>query len=270
MKRDNDVVDCSKESGFTRTGGGRQPYLAARGEPAMPLLTSMLPLSTLLDELSFGVAVVDDHGTLLHASRAARMQLQSQHGLAIRDGMIETQNPDDDRDFRRALVAAADGRRSYLAVGHAGKRLDVAVLPIEFRCLNGDPVAILVFEKSAGSGGLCLYFFAQAYGLTRAEQSVLAELSDGASVVEAARQLGSSVHTVRTHVRNILSKTGQANLRALTRRIGMLPPVGARFAVAHARGEALAACAGRPPSTEARPDRTRVPVHLVQACEPVA
>lgn len=196
------------------------------------------PLAALFDELSFGIAVVDLDGNLLHASRAARMQLQARRGLRLTGEAIEAIFPEEAAALQKALAGAATGRRSYLAFGRSSDRLDVAVLPLDLAG-SARPAAALVFEKSAGSGGLGLYFFAQAYHLTRSEQSVLTELSDGSSVIDAAGRLGTSVHTSRTHVRNILQKTGQQNLRALIRRVGMLPPVGARFAIAHARGEAL-------------------------------
>ncbi len=221
-------------------GAGRAEFSWRRAPEQAHALLGNLPLVALLDELSFGVAVVDVDARLAHASRAARMQLQAQRGLRIQAGRIEAETVADEPALSRALAAAVAGRRSYLAVGRASHRMDVAILPLDPIQTGGEAFVVLVFEKAAGSGGLGLYFFAQAYGLTRTEQSVLAELGDGVSVVDAARQLGSSVHTVRTHVRNILGKTGQPNLRGLTRRIGMLPPVGARFAIAHTCGEALA------------------------------
>ena len=196
------------------------------------------PLAALFDELSFGIAVVDLDGTLLHASRAARMQLQARRGLRLAGEAIEAIYPEEAAALKKALAGAATGRRSYLAFGRGADRVDVAVLPLDLRGA-ARPAAALVFEKNDGSDGLGLYFFAQAYRLTRSEQSVLTELCDGSTVIDAAGRLGTSVHTSRTHVRNILQKTGQQNLRALIRRVGMLPPVGARFAIAHARGEAL-------------------------------
>lgn len=196
------------------------------------------PLAALFDELSFGIAVVDLDGTLLHASRAARMQLQARRGLRLAGEAIEAIFPEEAAALKKALAGAATGRRSYLAFGCGADRVDVAVLPLDLRGA-ARPAAALVFEKNDGSDGLGLYFFAQAYRLTRSEQSVLTELCDGSTVIDAAGRLGTSVHTSRTHVRNILQKTGQQNLRALIRRVGMLPPVGARFAIAHARGESL-------------------------------
>jgi DNA-binding NarL/FixJ family response regulator len=228
------------------TGAGAATLFKAMRDAARSPEPMDLPMVALFDELSFGVALVDRHGRLLHVSRAARMQLQSQRGLRIVDDIVIAEAASEAEALQRALEGACGGRRSYLAFGSGTGRLDVAILPIGTGGRAGASMAAMVFEKGAGSGGLALYFFAQAYRLTRAEQAVLSELCDGASVVDAAKHLGCSVHTVRTHVRSILTKTGQQNLRALIRRIGMLPPVGARFAIAHARGEAAAAGARAP------------------------
>lgn len=191
-------------------------------------------LASLFEELAFGVAIVDRDCRLLHATRAARMQLQARRGLMLSDGVVDAELENDRAALHRTVESAAAGLRGYQAFGREGVRIDVAVLPVNGDG-NGAAAAALVFEKCAGSGGLGLYFFSQAYRLTRAEQSVLTELCDGAAVVEAAENLGISVHTARTHVRNILVKTAQPNLRGLVRRIGMLPPVGTRFAAAHAQ-----------------------------------
>ena len=219
-------------------GGGRLEFATSFARPKALADVIGSPLAALFDELSFGIAVIDVDGKLLHASRAAHMQLQTRRGLRLAGEAIEAIHPQEAAALHKALANAATGRRSYLAFGRSPERLDVAVLPLDLRGYER-PVAALVFEKSAGSSGLGLYFFAQACRLTRSEQSVLTELCDGSSVIDAAGRLGTSVHTSRTHVRSILQKTGQQNLRALIRRVGMLPPVGARFAIAHARGQAL-------------------------------
>lgn len=193
------------------------------------------PLSALFDELSFGLAIVEACGKLVHASRTARMQLQAGTGLRILGSKVEAALSAEAPALRQALQGAAAGRRSYTSFGPRDGKLEVAFLPLPEQAEDQSPRAALVFEKSADSGRLGLYFFARAHCLTHTEQAVLNELCGGGSVGEAALALGSSVHTVRTHVRNILRKTEQRSLREMIHRIGMLPPVGACFASAHAR-----------------------------------
>lgn len=217
----DDVIGAGRE--FNRTG-------AALAHPV-----DAAPLSALFDEMSFGLAIVEGCGKLVHASRTARLQLRSGTGLRIQGGKVEAALSAEAPALHQALQGATAGRRSYTAFGPRDSKLEVAFLPLPERAEEHAPRAALVFEKSADSGRLGLYFFAQAHRLTHTEQAVLNELCSGGSVGEAARVLGSSVHTVRTHVRNILRKTEQRSLREMIRRIGMLPPVGACFASAHAR-----------------------------------
>lgn len=187
-------------------------------------------LAGLLDELAFGLAIVDAHRHLLHASRAARQQLARAHGLRLTDGHVEATQPEDGASLQKAIDAAQNGKRGYLMFGRGEHRAGVAIVPLS-EATWGDTVQVaLVFEKAALGSDLGLYFFAQAYRLTRSEQVVLGVLSSGKSVVEVARELKSSVNTARTHVRGILVKTGLQSVRALIKRLGMLPPLAARVA----------------------------------------
>lgn len=68
---------------------------------------------------------------------------------------------------------------------------------------------ILVIEPSRPTEVMPLVV--AAYGLTAREQEVLAELSNGRSTSEIATRLFISEHTVRDHIRSILSKTATAS-----------------------------------------------------------
>ena len=57
----------------------------------------------------------------------------------------------------------------------------------------------------------------QAYGLTPAEQRVLAHIVEAGSVAEAAERLRLSQATVKTHLQRIFSKTGTARQTELVR-----------------------------------------------------
>jgi DNA-binding NarL/FixJ family response regulator len=67
----------------------------------------------------------------------------------------------------------------------------------------------------------------ETVGLTQREQEVLSQVAEGASDQEIADELSISIHTVKTHMRNILSKLHlshrhEAALYAL--REGLIPP----------------------------------------------
>ena len=182
-------------------------------------------LVALLDELSFGVAVVDLQRQVLYASRIAAARLQGRGRLQVVDGKIEAATRQDTDVLQQAIEVTGSGRRSYIALGWGGGATDIAVLPLPSWEV---PAAALVFEKSQEDSGLGLYFFARSHNLTDAEERLLALLCDGGDVPAAAGRAGCAVNTARTHVRSLLRKTGLPTLRALVGRVGSLPAVAAR------------------------------------------
>jgi DNA-binding CsgD family transcriptional regulator len=66
----------------------------------------------------------------------------------------------------------------------------------------------------------------EVFGLSRGETAVAAALAGGHSAEEVARARGTSLETVRSQIRSILSKTGAANLRDLERMLASLPTAG--------------------------------------------
>lgn len=59
----------------------------------------------------------------------------------------------------------------------------------------------------------------RAYNLTPAEAEVTLELAAGLSAAEISRARGTSVHTVRTHLKRVLVKTGTHSQAALVARV---------------------------------------------------
>ena len=182
----------------------------------------------LLDELAFGIAVVDSQRRLAHANRVARASFGAGCGLRLADSVLEATSNADAPALREALASALAGRRRYLSLGPDGAKACMAVLPLALDASHQAPLIALVFERDSRSSGLGMYFFARAHHISSAEERVLVALADGASVGEVAGQVGCAQNTARTHVRNLLQKTGLANLRMLVARLGRLPPVASR------------------------------------------
>lgn len=198
--------------------------------PVTHLGQSELPaLIELLDTLAFGIAVVDTHRTLLHASRMAFAILgDTGSSLLLHNGRLETPTAQDTASLQKAITASCQGRRGVLVIGEPQRETDIAILPLGDATMPITRTA-LVFAQGAPTSRLSLYYFARNYGLTHAEERLLAILCDGTPVKEAAAELGCTPNTARTHVRHLLEKTGQASLRALTSRVARLPPMAGRM-----------------------------------------
>jgi DNA-binding CsgD family transcriptional regulator len=69
-------------------------------------------------------------------------------------------------------------------------------------------VAAVFVQKAGKDASAALSALAEQYGLTPAEQRVLAVLMEFGGVTDVANTLGLSPATVRTHLRHIFEKTG--------------------------------------------------------------
>ncbi|MBL8376750.1 MAG: hypothetical protein JNM79_02675 [Burkholderiales bacterium] len=182
--------------------------------------TSAEMLLSILDELCFGILVVGKQRHLSYANRLGAQELRCGNVLHLERDRVEATDSSATAALQRAIDAACRGRHGCTVLAE-GKM--VASLPIQGERDNENPRALLILDRGAASRSLGFVFFAQAHGLTSKEQQVLTGLADGASVEEVATRLDCAVNTARTHVRNILAKTAQANLRRLTSRLGRLP-----------------------------------------------
>lgn len=192
----------------------------------------------LLDCLSFGIAWVCPAGNLVGSNSAARAHLKAGRALQLARGIVAPVDQLDVPAWNQSLQRAFQCRREYLTLCRRSAPFAVSLLPTPEYGQDRAGLVAIVFDGLESRGSITLQSFARSHGLTPAEQLVLNMLRDGRSTVEAAQAIGSSVHTVRTHVRSILSKTAEPNLRKLLCRVGALPPVGSRGSVVG--GESMA------------------------------
>lgn len=227
--------------GVESAGASNDMPVAAAGSPSAP------EWKALLDEVAFGIAVVDRSRRLVYANCAARAALEPLYGLQVRAGLLEARATGVSQVFRDAVDAAFSGRRRFVTLGTEAASFGAVALPMAGEVTASVNFVAWIFERDAGSCGLGMYFFAKAFRITAAEQRVLSALAQGASVVDAAADLGCAQNTARTHVRSLLQKTGLSSLRRLIAKVGALPPVASRYALAsrtEVRGEGPAVVTG--------------------------
>jgi DNA-binding CsgD family transcriptional regulator len=92
--------------------------------------------------------------------------------------------------------------------------LHVCVRPLT---ANGRPMAALYVIDPLQHARLDEQLLRRAYLLSRAEIRVVNELLQGQSVEGVAEALNVSVHTIRTHLKNIFAKTGTCRQAELVR-----------------------------------------------------
>lgn len=179
-------------------------------------------LSGMLDELDYGMLLLDDHGQVLHANHAARSACASGHPLQLLGRTLQTRRSEHAVLLDEALQAARRGRRKLLALGDGGNPVNVTVVPLE---TGGTRATLLMMSRRQVCEALSLQGFARCHGLTLAETRLLEGLSAGIEPRALARRHGVSLATVRTQISSIRTKTGAASIRGLMRQLSVLPPI---------------------------------------------
>ena len=182
-------------------------------------------LGLVLEELDYGVLLLNQRGDVLHSNRAARHALADElYPLQLVSGQLRVRAAKDIRPLYEALAhAEGEGRRCLLRLGEGAEQANVVVVP-----LNRDveqAAVLLVLERRQLCGALAAQWFALRYGLTPAETEVLKALSDGLEPTSVAQAQGVAISTVRTQIQSIRAKSGAPSIRELLRQLAVLPPL---------------------------------------------
>lgn len=177
-------------------------------------------LATVLDQIRFGVFLVDATGHVVHANDAANAMLVSKTPFRLVDGKLFSQESEVDQQFQYLFAAASNGDQ---AVGTRGISLTLTsgehkhhvahVMPLT----AGSRVAIgakfkavaAVFVREAEIDvGSPPRHIAQTFNLTPTELRIMLAIVEVGGVPEVARGLGIAESTVKTHLGRLYEKTG--------------------------------------------------------------
>ena len=180
-------------------------------------------LTLLLDELAHGVLVIHADNTILHANRAARLELAWADVLSADAGHLTIARPEEAKSFQQALSRAMAGKRGWVRMvsPRNGAAFSLALVPLRRQPGQArERIAVFMSRACVSASGL-LAAFARSHGLTRTEEQVLVYLG----APDIAMQMKVAVSTVRSHVRSLCAKTSSSGVRELVNRIAVLPPV---------------------------------------------
>ena len=213
------MFDLSSTAGAPASAAATDgPRPGAALERCMPWLTAVL------DEIDYGVVMLDADMHVVHLNQAARVELDGAHPLLRNDREIRTRRAQDEAPLADALGAAQRGLRCMLSLGDARHPANVAVVPLAGPHGVGT-ATLLMLGKREVCETLSVQGFARCHQLTGAETRVLLELCRGTPPGEIASGLGVAVSTVRTQIGNVRLKTGATSIRALVRQVAVLPPL---------------------------------------------
>jgi DNA-binding CsgD family transcriptional regulator len=176
--------------------------------------------SYLVDQLQYGVVLLDARGRITFVNRMAESLLRENDGLTIKSKRIKACHPGEDRELQVMIEQATGFSRKQPATGvnrllvsrmSARPRLSLIVLPlvahqqilsVEHSCVAifiSDPGVQLNIEKR---------YLEQCYGLSSQEARIAQRLVQGGELRAIARELGLSYETARWYLKKIFEKTG--------------------------------------------------------------
>jgi DNA-binding CsgD family transcriptional regulator len=180
----------------------------------------------LLDEIDYGLVLVNAQGRMQHANHLARHELATGRLLfAAQGGLIAGSTAALTEQLMAAIHGAAQGRRRLLYLTQGEHCMPVAVIPLAPALETNAASVMLAMARQRVGDNLALQMFAREHCLTPTEESVLRALCDGREVDEIAVQHGVAESTVRTQVRSLRDKTGAHGIRQLVQRVLTLPPL---------------------------------------------
>jgi DNA-binding CsgD family transcriptional regulator len=191
--------------------------------------SATLWFTSMLDEIDYGMLLVDGNARLTYFNHAAARELDNSHPLMLGDNTLGVRFPQDVAPFYEALAGALRGRRRLLTIGDTARRASISFVPMagdNFETAeNAGKMTLLVLGKRHAIETLTVQVFARSANLTPAETRVLEGLCDGLSPSEIANQSGVSVGTIRSQIGSIRSKTGSDSIGSLIRQVSVLPPL---------------------------------------------
>lgn len=188
-------------------------------------------LARMLDEIDYGMLLLDGEDRLLYLNHAARCELAAEHPLLLQGRQLGVRRAADAAPWQRALAAARRGRRGLIGLGEGPLRVNASVVPLPDNAAGADAAApvrgavVIVLGKRQVSEQLSVQGFARSAALTPAETRVLELLCEGARPAQIAERQGVAVSTVRTQISSLRGKTGAASIRDLVRQVAVLPPL---------------------------------------------
>ena len=210
---------------FSPATGALAPRVPApERDPLSPLARCM---AHMLDEIDYGMLLVDADGRVLYLNHAARRELDEHHPLQLAGQQLGTAQVTDAGMLQEALAQAQRGRRQLLTLGSGEHFVGVSVVPLDESEGVAGPwrTTLLMLGKRQVCEQLTVQGYARSVGLTPAGTRVLEMLCGGVKPTAIAEQQGVAVSTVRTQIGSIRAKTGTGSIRELVRQVAVLPPL---------------------------------------------
>jgi DNA-binding CsgD family transcriptional regulator len=178
-----------------------------------------------IDEIDYGILVVNAQGEILHANHLSRHELLSGHFLASVNNRLTGRSADLCSQVELGLAHARRGQRKLVFFDSSQGDMPVVFIPLTRPLQTDSPNVLVLLTRQSACENLAVRMYARAQRLSPSEEAVMIGLCRGLEVSDIARANGVAQSTVRSQVKSLREKTGCASIRRLIQRIHSLPPV---------------------------------------------
>ncbi|KRB96796.1 hypothetical protein ASE11_15405 [Hydrogenophaga sp. Root209] len=208
------ATGATKLSEFHELGG-------VPGQPSM----GRAHLLRVLDEVDYGMLIIDAQGTILHANHLARHELASGRMLMSYGNTLLGSNAEFTAQMQLAMEAAFRGQRRLALLNKGERELAMTFTPLSHPLEADPPTVLVMLSRQSTCDNLAVRMFARTIGLSPSEEAVLMGLCRGLEIPEIASEHGVASSTIRSQIKTLREKAGSASIRRLLQRINSLPPV---------------------------------------------
>lgn len=181
-----------------------------------------------LERLNLHLIIVREGGTVVYVNESARTLVAASDGLVIERGLLRSARSQDTKALRELITTALtssplEGNEPAGVLhlqrpsGRRPLRVVVSPLPRNEKLAISQPRALVYVVDPEGAIRPDRDVLRRAYGLSHAESEVAALLMHDKSAKEVSQILGTTVHTVRFHIKQLFAKTGVSRQSALVR-----------------------------------------------------
>jgi DNA-binding CsgD family transcriptional regulator/PAS domain-containing protein len=185
-----------------------------------------------LDAMTFGIVICNAAGHVVWANACAEVLGRARAGivLAPRGREVGAFPPEQSTELAALIHSAATGGAggaiTLKGKGRSSKLLVlVTPLPRSLFQTYGPGHVLLSMRQAPDDPPFSAETLAALFRLSPAQSSLVMALYEGKTFEEIAAERGVKVSTLRTHLANVLVRTGAKNIRELVRLLATLPPL---------------------------------------------
>jgi DNA-binding CsgD family transcriptional regulator len=227
--RDNEPF----EAGSRRTVRTLLPHLRRASCVAHRLKAAehqAVVFAQVLDRMPYGMLLLDKDGLIVHSNRPADLMIAQKDGLLADQRQLRAASAKETRQIRAQVLASVGGGERFAQVStgilnvsrHSANRpYELLITPLRDEPsgpFEGTPAyAVVLIGDSEAMGWPTPQTLQRLYELTPREAEVATMIVEGQGVTRAADTLKVSVETVRSHLKQVMRKTGTSRQAELVR-----------------------------------------------------